>query len=60
LGLKTSSYVLVIWPTKLSQWILGLGPKTMWAMVCQLQQKIDMRMKTAAWDTRRDLAACFT
>jgi hypothetical protein len=37
LGLKTSSCSLVIWPTKLSRWFLGLGLKIKWAMVCRLR-----------------------
>jgi hypothetical protein len=30
LGLKTSSYGLVIYASKLSRWFLGLGLKTKW------------------------------
>jgi hypothetical protein len=45
LGLKTSSFGLVIWPTKSLRRYLGLGLKTKWAMVCQLCLKIDGRMK---------------
>jgi hypothetical protein len=59
LGLKTDSCDLVIWPTKSPRRFLGLGLKTKWAMVCQLRHKTDGRIKTA-WDTRRDLVACFT
>jgi hypothetical protein len=58
LCLITGSYGLVILPIKSSRRFLGLGLKTKWAMVCQLCHKTDGRMKTA-WDTSRDLAACF-
>jgi hypothetical protein len=58
LDLKTSSYGLVIWPTKLSRRFLGLGLKTKRAIVCRLCHKINGRMKTA-FDTHRDLAPCF-
>jgi hypothetical protein len=34
LGLKTSSYSLVIWVSKSPRWFLGLGLKTKRAMVC--------------------------
>jgi hypothetical protein len=46
LGLKTSSYDLVICPSKSARWFLGLGLKTKRAMVCQLRYKTDGRMKT--------------
>jgi hypothetical protein len=59
LGLKTGSCSLVIWPTKSPRRFLGLGLKTKRAMACWLHHKTDVRMKTA-WDTRQDLAACFT
>jgi hypothetical protein len=35
----------------------GLGLKTKLASVCRLRHKTDKR--ATAWDTRRDLAACF-
>jgi hypothetical protein len=59
LSLKTGSCGFVIWPIKSPRQFLSLGLKTKWAMIYQLRHKIDRRMKTA-WDTRRDLAACFT
>jgi hypothetical protein len=58
LGLKTGSSSLVIWASKLSRQFLGLGLKTKWASVCRLHHKTDGGR--SAWDTRRDLAACFT
>jgi hypothetical protein len=58
LGLKISSCSLVIWASKSPQWFLGLGLKIMWASVYWLCHKIDGGM--SAWDTRRDLVACFT
>jgi hypothetical protein len=58
LGLKIGSYGLVIWLTKSSWQFLGLGLKTKWAMVFQLRDKTDRRMKTAR-DTHQDLASCF-
>jgi hypothetical protein len=51
LGLKTGSCGLVIWPTKLPRWFLGLHLKIKWAMVCRLRHKTDRRMKTTL-DTR--------
>jgi hypothetical protein len=58
LGLKTSSYGLVIWASKTPRRFFGLGLKTKWVMVCRLHHKTDeSRM---AQDTRRDLATCFT
>jgi hypothetical protein len=59
LGIKTGSCGLVIWLTKSSRWFLGLGLKTMWAMVYQLHHKSDEMMKTAR-GTHQDLVACFT
>jgi hypothetical protein len=59
LDLKTGSYGLVVWDSKSPRQFLCLGLKTMWATICRLRPKTDGRMKTA-WDTRRDLAACFT
>ena len=50
---------LVIWASKSPRRFLGLGLKTMCAMVYRLRLKTDGRMKTAR-DTRWDLAACFT
>jgi hypothetical protein len=58
LGLKTGSSGLVIWASKSPRRFLGLGLKTMWASVCQLRHKTDGGR--SAWDTCRDLAACFT
>jgi hypothetical protein len=45
MGLKTSGYGLVIWPLKSPQRFLGLGLKTMQALVCQLRHKTDGRMR---------------
>jgi hypothetical protein len=59
LGLKIGSYGLVIWASKSPRQFLGLGLKIKWATVCRLHHKTDGRMKTA-WDTCRDLAACFS
>jgi hypothetical protein len=58
LGLKTGSFSLVIWASKSLRRFLGLGLKTMWASVCRLRHKTDRGR--LAWDTCRDLAACFT
>jgi hypothetical protein len=58
LGLKTSSYILVIWASKSPRWFLGLGLKTKQATVYRLRHKTDKR--ATAWDTHQDLAACFT
>jgi hypothetical protein len=57
LGLKTDSSGLVIWASKSPRRFLGLGLKTKWASVYQLRHKTDGGR--SAWDTRRDLAACF-
>jgi hypothetical protein len=57
LSLKTSSFGLVICASKLPQRFLGLSLKTMQASVCRLRHKTDGGR--SAWDTRRDLAACF-
>jgi hypothetical protein len=57
LGLKTDSFGLVIWASKSPQRFLGLGLKTKWASVCRLHHKTDGGR--SAWETRRDLAACF-
>jgi hypothetical protein len=45
LGLKTSSYGLVIWSSKSPRRFLGLGLKTMWVMVYRLRLKTDGRMR---------------
>jgi hypothetical protein len=58
LGLKTGSSGLVIWASKSPRQFLGLGLKIKWASVCQLRHITDGGW--LAWDTRRDLAACFT
>jgi hypothetical protein len=58
LGLKTSSSGLVIWASKSPRQFLGLGHKTKCASVCRLRHKTDEGR--SAWDTYRDLAACFT
>jgi hypothetical protein len=55
LGLKTGSYVLVIWASKSPQRFLGLDLKTKWASVYRLRHKTDGGR--LARDTRRDLAA---
>jgi hypothetical protein len=41
LGLKTSSYGLVIWASKTPRRFFGLGLKTKWVMVCRLHHKTD-------------------
>jgi hypothetical protein len=41
LGLKTGSSGLVIWVTKSPRRFLGLGLKTMQALVCRLRHKTD-------------------
>jgi hypothetical protein len=43
LGLKISSYGLVIWASKSLRWFLGLCLKTKHATVCWLGHKIDGR-----------------
>jgi hypothetical protein len=58
LGLKTDSFGLVIWASKSPRRFLGLGLKTKRASVCRLHHRTDG--VRSAWDTRRDLAACFT
>jgi hypothetical protein len=58
LGLKTDNFDLVIWVSKSPRRFLSLGLKTMWALVCRLCHKTNRGR--SAWDTRRDLAACFT
>jgi hypothetical protein len=59
LDLKTGSFSLVVWTSKPLRRFHGLGLKTKWATVCRLRQKPDGRMKMA-YDTRQDLASCFT
>jgi hypothetical protein len=57
-GLKTVSSGLLIWALKSPRRFLGLGLKTKQTLVCWLRHKTDGgRM---AWDTHRELAACFT
>jgi hypothetical protein len=56
LGLKTDSSGLVIWVSKSLRRFLGLGLKTMQALVYRLRHKTDGGR--SAWDTYRDLAAC--
>jgi hypothetical protein len=58
LGLKTGSSDLVIWALKSPRLFLGLDLKTKRASVCRLHHKTDRGR--SAWDTHRDLAACFT
>jgi hypothetical protein len=58
LGLKTGNFGLVIWASKSPQRFLGLGLKIKRASVCRLCHKTDGGR--SAWDTRRDLVACFT
>jgi hypothetical protein len=55
LGLKTSSFGLVIWATKSPRWFLGLGLKTKQASVYRLRHKTNGGR--LAWDTHRDLVA---
>jgi hypothetical protein len=57
LCLKTDSYSLVIWGSKLPRRFLGLGLKTKQTIVCRLRHKTDGRVM--AWDMHQDLAACF-
>jgi hypothetical protein len=56
-GLKTGSSGLVISASKSLRRFLGLGLKTRQASVCRLRHKTDGGR--SAWDTHRDLAACF-
>jgi hypothetical protein len=58
LGLKTGSSSLVIWALKSPRRFLSCGLKTKQASVCRLHHKTDGGR--SAWDTRRDLATCFT
>jgi hypothetical protein len=57
LGFKTDSSGLMIWALKSLRWFFGLGPKTKQASVCRLHHKTDGGR--LAWDTCRDLVACF-
>jgi hypothetical protein len=57
LGLKTGSFGLVIWASKSPRRFLGLSLKTKWASVCRFRHKTNGGR--LAWDTLRDLAACF-
>jgi hypothetical protein len=57
LGLKTSSFGLVIWASKSSRQFLSLGLKTKWTSVCPLHHKTDEGRSSR--DTHRDLVACF-
>jgi hypothetical protein len=41
LGLKTNSFSLVIYASKLPRQFLGLGLKAKWALVCRLHRKTD-------------------
>jgi hypothetical protein len=56
--LKIGSSGLLIWTSKSPRRFLDLVLKTKWALVCRLRHKIDGGW--SAWDTHRDLAACFT
>jgi hypothetical protein len=58
LGLKIGGYGVVIWALKSPRRFFDLGLKTKQVMVCRLYHKTDGR--STAWDTRQDLAACFT
>jgi hypothetical protein len=57
LGLKTDSSILLILASKSQGRFLGLVLKTKWVSVCRLRHKTDGGR--LAWDTFRDLAACF-
>jgi hypothetical protein len=58
LGIKTCNYGVVIWASKSPRQFFGLGFKTKQATVCRVRHKTDRR--AMAWNSRRDLAACFT
>jgi hypothetical protein len=58
LGLKTSSYGLVICASKSLQQFFCLSLKIKRTSICRLHHKTDR--ERLAWDSRRDLAACFT
>jgi hypothetical protein len=57
LDLKTDSFDLMICASKSLRRFLGLILKTKWISVCRLRHKINGGR--SAWDTHRDLAACF-
>jgi hypothetical protein len=57
LGLKTGNHGLMIWASKSPRRFLGFSIKTKRASICQLHHKTDGGR--SAWDTHRDLAACF-
>jgi hypothetical protein len=57
LGLKIGSYELVFCASKSLRQFFSLDLKIKWATVYRLRNKTDGR--TTAWDTRRDLPACF-
>jgi hypothetical protein len=57
LGLKTSSFGLVIWAPKSLRRFLDLGLKIEWASVYRLRHKTNGGR--SARNTHRDLAACF-
>jgi hypothetical protein len=57
LGVKTDSSALVICVSKSPQRFLTLGLKIKWTSVCRLRHETDRGW--SAWDTRRDLDACF-
>jgi hypothetical protein len=48
LGLKTGTFGLVIWVSKLSRWFLGLSLKTKWILICRLRHKTDVGR--SAWN----------
>jgi hypothetical protein len=56
LGLKTSSFGLMIWASKSPRRFLGLGLKTKWALVCRVCHKTDRGRSVR--DMRRDLPTC--
>jgi hypothetical protein len=55
---QTGSSGLVISDLKSARLFLSLDLKIKWASVCRLRHKTDGRR--SAWDTHRELAACFT
>jgi hypothetical protein len=58
LGLKIGSSGLMIWASKSPRRFFDLDIKTKWASIYRLRHKTDGGR--SAWDTRRDLAPCFT
>jgi hypothetical protein len=58
LGLKTGSSNLVIYASKLPRQFLGFGLKIKQDLICRLRHTTDGGK--SVWDTRQDLAACFT